>query len=255
MYSPLSYASMNKDKVIRCVVVDDEPFAIDLLTDYVEKHPDLSLAATFTNPIEALRFLRTESVGLLLLDIQMPELNGLQFARIVGGECPVIFTTAYGEHALESYELNVVDYLLKPISYERFCQGVEKLQRTTHGSARTHASLDKKDNEPAGVENRSMLFVKSGHKTLRIALNDILYLSGSGDYVTLFLKDGQKVLTLEKMGSFEEKLRPPKFCRIHRSHLVALNKIEFIERQRVIIQGEWLPISQSYQEGFWKLVQ
>lgn len=235
----------NAPSTINCVVVDDEPLAIDLLQDYIEKSPQLRLVNAFTNPIEALQFLRNEQIDLLFLDIQMPELNGLQFARIVNKECQVIFTTAYGEYALESYELNVVDYLLKPISFERFTLAIQKLDKSENAP---------KNNVSQNISN-SIIFVKSGHKTLRIYLDDILYLSGSGDYVTLFLKSGEKILTLEKLSDFERKLLPPNFCRIHRSHMIALDKIDFIERQRVIINGVWLPISQSYQAAFWRLVE
>lgn len=231
--------------LLGCVVVDDEPLAIDLLQDHIEQSPDLKLIRAFTDPIEALRFLRNTSIDLLLLDIQMPEISGLQFARIINEECKVIFTTAYGEYALESYELNAVDYLLKPISFQRFQRAVDKL-------------LPISEAVPSAVETgdqSGLIFVKSGHKTIRILVEDILYLSGSGDYVTIHLASGNKLLTLEKLGDFERKLSPPQFCRIHRSHLVALDKIEFIERQRVVVRGQWLPISQSYQERFWKLVE
>lgn len=243
----------NDSKSLRCVVVDDEPFAIDLLTDYIEKKKSLELVNAFTNPIEALQFLRKEAVDLLFLDVQMPELNGLQFARIIGEECKVIFITAYGEHALESYELNAVDYLLKPISYERFEKAVRKIEG---GQSRKYSAKESTPQAAAEYVSKEseIIFVKSGHKTLRILLAEILYLNGSGDYVTLFLKDGSKVLTLEKMSSFEQKLLPPRFCRIHRSHLVAISKIDFIERQRVVIDGKWLPISQTYQKAFWKVV-
>ena len=231
-----------------CLIVDDEPLAVQLLSGYVNRTEGLTFGASFNDPIKAIHYLRENKVDLILLDIQMEGLNGLQFVKIVGNETPVILTTAFDQYALDGYALDVVDYLLKPIAYERFLQAVQKVNQ--RDSSALSKSIDPKTSEPV-----SYIFVKSGHQHQRVDLQDILYLSGSGDYVTLHLANKQKILTLENLSSFSERLPVVNFCRIHRSHLVALDKIGFIERNRVVIEGEYLPISQSYQEEFWKRIE
>lgn len=233
---------------LNCLIVDDEPLAVQLLSGYVERTEELTLNATFNDPIKALHYLQTNKVDLILLDIQMEGLNGLQFVKILGNETPVILTTAFDQYALNGYALDVVDYLLKPISYERFLQATKKVtQRDSSGSSQIITA--------PGTETTSYIFVKSGHQHQRVDLQDILYLSGSGDYVTLHLTSKKKILTLENLASFSERLPAINFCRIHRSHLVALDKIGFIERNRVVIGEEYLPISQSYQEEFWGRIE
>lgn len=224
---------------LQCLLIDDEPLATKLLTDYVAKTPGLELAASFNNPIAAIQYFQASSVDLIFLDVQMPELSGIQLAKIIGDQCPVILTTAYEEYALEGYELNVTDYLLKPISLARFQKAVAKVGSNNSGLTNT------------ADQNVDFIFIKNGQRTQRIDLADLLYLSSSGDYVTLYLVGDGKVLTLENLSSFAARLPPNRFCRIHRSHMVAIDKIEFIERQRVIIGGQWLPISKGYQEDFW----
>ncbi|NJC25812.1 LytR/AlgR family response regulator transcription factor [Neolewinella antarctica] len=230
--------------LLHCLIVDDEPLARQLLTAYVEQLAGLTLAGAYENPIEALHFLREGRVNLIFLDIQMEQLDGLQFAQIVGDTVPIVFTTAFDEYALEGYNLNVVDYLLKPISYERFGRAVQKVVAGPVSQGVTEASLA-----------NAYLFIKSGHQHQRVNLDDIRYLSGNGDYVTLHLAGGKKLLTLENLGSFANRLHPPRFCRIHRSHVIAMDKIEFIERNRVVLDGVYLPVSQTYHDEFWRLVE
>lgn len=226
-----------------CIIIDDEPLAVKLLSDYVERTPELELLASFTNPIQALREFRDYRADLLLLDVQMPEINGLQVAKIIGDQCRVILTTAYDEYALQGYELNVVDYLLKPISYDRFHQAIKKLSPD-----------EKVSDAPAVAPAKDFLFVKSGHRTHRIALGEILYGSSSGDYLTLHLAGGRKLLTLEKIKQFVQRLPANRFCRIHRSHFVALRQIDYVERRRVVIDGVYLPISDGYADEFARVI-
>ncbi|MEM7573285.1 MAG: LytTR family DNA-binding domain-containing protein [Bacteroidota bacterium] len=229
-----------------CLIIDDEPLAIELLSDYVQRTEGLEIAATFTDPIKALHYLREHTVDGIFLDVQMPELNGIQFLKIVGDQTSIVLTTAYEQYAIEGYELNVVDYLLKPISFERFGKAVTKLFPTEQSSS---------SREESGKEKAlDYLFVKSGYQTLRIDLDELLYLSGSGDYATLFLSNGRKVLTLEKLSDFVARLPGQRFTRIHRSYIVSLDKIDYIEKQRVVIGEERLPISDSYREAFWQLL-
>lgn len=220
------------------IIIDDEPLAIKLLAAYVDKHPGLSLVASFTNPIDGLEHLRSTPTDLLLLDIQMPELNGLHVARLVRGQSKVIFTTAYEDHALEGFDLDATDYLLKPISYERFCRAVAKV--TPPATSVT----------PASVAPPASLFVKSGNRTLRLELADLTHGSSSGDYLTLHLSNGTKLLTLENLTDFLARLPADRFCRIHRSHFVARRAITFVERRRVVIGETWLPVSDGYREDF-----
>lgn len=235
---------------MKTVIIDDEPLAIKLLAHYVVKHPDLTLAASFTNPIDGLEHLGKHHADLLLLDVQMPELNGLHAARLLRGKCAVIFTTAYEEHALAGFDLDAADYLLKPISFERFERAIAK-------AAVAKANIRPVENSnpaPASAPTKD-IFVKSGSRTLRLELDDLLYGSSSGDYLTLFLADGSKVLTLENLSDLIERLPTDRFCRIHRSHFVALDKIDFTERRRVVIGKTWLPVSDGYREDFRRRIE
>ncbi len=226
--------------MIRCLVIDDEPHAVQLLADYLQKSPDTTLVETFTNPIKAFHFLQKDPVELLFLDIQMPELTGVQLLKLIPKDCRVIFTTAYEQYALDAYELDVIDYLLKPISFDRFLASLEKYKQR-FGPALAKAT-------PAPY-----IFVKSGYRTLKINLVDIRYLEALSDYVAIHTHEG-KVLTLENMRFFETTLPSPQFIRIHRSYIVALPHIAFIERNRVVIKEQYLPISKSYQKAFWKAI-
>lgn len=228
------------------VIIDDEPLAIKLLAHYVAKHPGLTLAATFTNPVDGLEHLGKYPADLLLLDVQMPELNGLHVARLVRGKCAVVFTTAYEEHALAGFDLDAADYLLKPISYERFERAIAKVPvlRSTDNAPQ------KPSQAPAAAPENLVnnIFVKSGNRTIRLELEDLRYGSSSGDYLSLHLADGTKNLTLENLSELVERLPADRFCRIHRSHFVALQKIDFVERRRVVIGKTWLPVSDGYRE-------
>ncbi|MEM6772559.1 MAG: LytTR family DNA-binding domain-containing protein, partial [Bacteroidota bacterium] len=202
-------------------------------------------------------------VDVVLLDVQMPELNGLHVARLLRNECAVILTTAYEEHALAGYDLDVVDYLLKPISYERFSRAVEKVLRGNSANGTLNlaappstALRSERDHAPASAapNSSSPFFVKSGHRTLRIDLSTLLYASSDGDYLTLHLSDNTRILILESLTDLAARLPQSQFCRIHRSHLVALDKIDFVERRRVVIGEQWLPISDGYREAFERMI-
>lgn len=250
-----------------CIIIDDEPLAVDLLGDYVSRLPDIEVKNTFTNPISALTYLRDHHIDVLFLDIQMPELNGLDFIRIIGQDQAVVLTTAYGEYALESYEFRVFDFLLKPISFERFEKAVQKVSSyldkgTIHPDGTEKPKISKSDIANPKAEKRQAvseiqdtteyIFVKSGTQTLRIDLADISHISGGGDYATIYQSEGGKVLTLENLSDLVRRLPERHFARIHRSHVVALGKIDFIERRRVAIGKERLPISDTYAESFQK---
>lgn len=237
--------------MIRCIIIDDEPLAGQLLAAYAERSADLHLAGTFSNPIEALHFLGENAIDLLFLDIQMPELSGIQLMKIANGKYQIVLTTAYEQYALESYEFAVTDYLLKPISLDRFLLAVEKVKDRRTITAPELAMAPASAPMP---QTRDYLFVKSGHKTVRIDYADIIRLESMSNYVTLHTPT-EKVMTLENMAALVESLPADRFVRIHRSHAIALDKIEFIERNRVVVNGEYLPISDGYREAFWKLVK
>lgn len=226
--------------MIKCLIIDDEPLAVQLLADYVRKSSDLALVNTFSNPIEALHFLNAETVDLLFLDIQMPELTGIQLMKITNGKYDIILTTAYEQYALDSYDFDVVDYLLKPITFDRFMIAVEKAKKRLLATPSTEET----------ARSKTYIFVKSGYKTLKIDLTDILHLESLGDYVAIHTTN-EKILSLENMRHFERILPQEDFMRVHRSHIIAFSKIDFIERNRIVIQGTYIPISASYQQAFW----
>ncbi|MEM1325712.1 MAG: LytTR family DNA-binding domain-containing protein [Bacteroidota bacterium] len=230
--------------MIKCIIIDDEPLAIQLLTNYAQKSKDLEVVDTFSNPIEALHALSLQDVDLLFLDIQMPELTGIQLMKITNGKYEIILTTAYDQYALDSYDFDVVDYLLKPITLDRFMMAVEKAKKRL-----SPTPIDSTASEPAIAKD--YMFVKSGTKTLKVNLSTILRLEALGDYVAIHTTAGEKILSAENMSYFEVSLPEADFMRVHRSHIVAFSHIDFIERNRIVIQGKRIPISVSYQQAFW----
>jgi len=220
-------------KGIQVIIIDDEPLAISLLSSYVEKHPMIELKQSFTDPINAFQYLQNFSCDLLLLDIQMPGLSGVQLMKLLPSEIPVIITTAFPEYALDGFELNAIDYLLKPISFERFSRGIERyIARNSAAEETTKADF---------------IFVKSGHRLHRIILNDILWLEGMRDYVAIHLISQKRILTLQTMKSFEDTLPNSDFIRIHKSYLVSISKIDLIEKNTVCINHKILPVSETYR--------
>lgn len=231
--------------MLRCLIIDDEPLAIKLLTDYVQRSEYTRLIEGYANPIKALQELDANPPDLILLDVQMPELTGIQFAKIVQGKYPVIITTAYSDYALEGYELDIVDYLLKPISFERFQQAVLKVLRRE-----TPTQPSEQPPSPAA----DYLFIKSGYKTQRIDIDDILYLEGLSDYVRIQTGKGP-ILTLDTLRNFAESLPQDQFMRVHKSWIVSFAKIDYIERNRIVIGDQRIPIGATYQKAFWEKIE
>jgi DNA-binding LytR/AlgR family response regulator len=234
--------------MIRCLVVDDEPLALDILEDYISKVPFLTLIKTTTSAIEGLSLVQSDAVDLVFLDVQMPELTGIQFLKIINGKCDVILTTAYSQYALDGYDLDVVDYLLKPIAFDRFYKAAQKvLQSHSNGHA---APL-----EPAPASNsHDFIFVKTEHKIQKIYLDDILYIEGLKDYISIFTKT-ERIITLQNMKKMEESLPAKAFIRVHKSYIVAIGKIESIERSRIQIGEKIIPIGDTYREYFFKQIE
>ena len=233
---------------MNCLIIDDEPLAVKLLSDYVQKTEGLALLNAFTNPIVALQSLNENPPDLVFLDIQMPELTGVQFLKITNRKYPVILTTAYEQYALEGYEHDVIDYLLKPISYERFLVAISKARERIKPTESVAEIVVK----PTIVTD--YIFVKSEYKIQKIDFADILYLEGLGDYVAIHLAS-EKILTLENMKDLAAQLPDDRFVRVHRSYIVSLKKINFIERHRIVINDKYIPISNSYKEAFYAQIR
>ncbi len=237
--------------MIRCLVIDDEPLALDILTDYIAKVPFLELVRATTSAFEALTIVQDQNIDLIFLDVQMPELTGIQFLRIINGKCSVILTTAYPEYALESYELDVSDYLLKPIAFDRFYKAVAKVNNQLNHNASPIAAA-----RPAAVPAATpeFIFVKTEHRIQRIYINDILYIEGLKDYISIFTP-AERIITLQNMKKMEEALPGGRFARVHKSYIVSIDKIESIERSRIQILDKVIPIGDTYRDSFFKLIE
>lgn len=241
---------------LKCIAVDDEPLALDIIEDYVSKVPFLELVKRTENAIEALQLVQAGGIDIVFLDIQMPELTGIQFLKIANGKASYILTTAYSQYALESYDLNVSDYLLKPIAFDRFYKAVEKV----HDRLKSTTAKDNTAIQPlfaaaptAQPVNpiQDFIFVKTEHKIQKIELDDILYIEGLKDYISIYTKN-ERVITLQNMKKMEETLPKDQFIRVHKSYIIGLDKIESIERSRISICGKIIPIGDTYKDEFFR---
>ncbi|MBT1707696.1 LytTR family DNA-binding domain-containing protein [Fulvivirgaceae bacterium PWU5] len=231
---------------ITCLIVDDEPLARNLLTDYVSKVPSLQLLQACASPLEAIDVLRSNPVDLLFLDIQMPEITGISLLRTLQKRPLVVLTTAYSEYALEGYDLDVVDYLLKPVTFERFLRAVEKAGQRLIPTT-TPPSVQTPRTEP--TEQQPFVFVKDGTKLVKVRWADILYVEGLKDYVTIHTRQ-QKIVTLQRLKTLEEQLPADKFIRIHHSYIVSVDAIDVVHKGEVQIGNVTLPVSDSYRKQF-----
>ena len=235
---------------ISCIIVDDEPMARNLVESYVAKTPYLVLKQTCASAIDAMELLQSEAVDLLFLDIQMPDLSGMEFSKMVPKNTRIIFTTAFDQYALEGFKVEALDYLLKPFDYVEFLAAANK--------ARAWFELVKGKEQPStssASQDKDFLFVKSEYKQLRIKLADVLYFEGLKDYIKIWLKDNPKpILTLMSLKSLEEELQENQFMRVHRSFIVSLKNIETIERNQIIINNQRITISEQYKPKFLEFV-
>lgn len=226
---------------IKCIIVEDEPLARKLLADYISKVSSLQLVAICSNSLEAMEALKREPIDLMFLDIQMPEITGISLLKILNTRPLVVLTTAYSEYALESYELDVVDYLLKPITLERFLKAVDKVhQRLALPQPVAHVS-----EKPAS----DFIFVKDGTKLVKVKLNEVLYVEGLKDYVIIHTSQ-QKIVSLQRLKSLEEQLPSNQFFRVHHSYIINLQAIETVHKGEVQIGDSLIPISESYRKTF-----
>ncbi len=231
---------------IRCIAVDDEPLALEVISQFAAKVPGLSLLATFQNPMEALQFLQEQPADLIFLDIHMPDLSGIDFLKILNPSPLVIFTTAHAEYATQSYELDAVDYLLKPIQFDRFLKAVNK-------AIREKARIFPSDAAEAEQGERNYLFIKSDVRYFKVNLKDILFIEGMRDYIAVHTGH-QRILTLTSMTRMLEKLPDDDFMRVHKSFIININHISLIQNNRVYIGQREIPISSSYREDLQRLI-
>lgn len=222
---------------LNCIIIDDEPLAAGLLASYAKKTLFLNLVGVFNSAVEGIKCIRENKVDLIFLDIQMPELSGLEFARILPKETKIIFTTAFSQYAIEGYKANAVDYLMKPISYDDFLAGANRALDWFN-------SLHQSEN----TSGDRFIFVKSDYKLVKIMFDDILYIEGLKDYVRIYLTGNREpIMSLMNMKKIEESLPRPEFMRIHRSYIVHMKNIDGVDRLRVVIGNAVLPISDSYK--------
>lgn len=229
-------------KPIRCAILDDEPMAVALLSKYLERIPSLELIKATTNPFEVLNLVKETTIDVLFIDIQMPELTGLQMMEMLGNTTKFVITSAYSEYALKGYEHNVIDYLLKPISFDRFYKCVQKIENILD---------DKPLDITTKIEDKSddFIFVKTDGKLVKINLSDLILIEGLKDYLYLHLKN-EKLIVLDLMKEFEAKLPTSDFMRIHKSYIIRLDQIETIERNRIFVQDKIIPVGETYKSKF-----
>ena len=236
-----------------CIIVEDEPLARSLMENYIQKVPYLHLIQSFSDPLKALEYLRENTVDILFSDIQMPEITGITLLKILQKKPLIILTTAYSEYAIEGYELDVLDYLLKPITFERFLKSVERATLRLNGNLLPKTpEKNVPEKFPIVVPTESIqpfIFVKDGTKLVKIRLNEIMYIEGLKDYVTIYTSQ-QKIVSLQTVKSLESTLPEKQFIRIHNSYIVALEWIEAIQREKVQIGKVFLPISDTYRKAF-----
>ena len=230
--------------MIKVVAIDDEPLALQLVKGYIEKTPFLELAGVFDNPLEAVGFIGSSEVDLILLDIQMPDLTGTELARVISGGPKVIFTTAYEKYALEGFRLDAVDYLLKPFSYAEFLKAAQKAEKLIDAEKNRLPSLEVKND---------FIFIKSEYKTRRINFSEIHYIEGLKDYVKIFITGEKKpVLSLSTLKALEARLPGEKFMRVHRSFIVNLDTVKIIDRNRIVFGEVRIPVTDQYKDNFQK---
>src|ERR1700754_1862817 len=239
--------------MIRCLVVDDEPLALHILEDYISKVPFLQLIKATTNPIEALTLVKDGGIDHVFLDVQMPELTGLQFLKISNGKAKVILITAYPQYALEGYELDVVDYLLKPIAFDRFFKSAQKAQAIIQPAAPAPVQAEQAPQQKQQDLLSDFIFVKTEHKIQKVYLNDILFIEGLKDYISIFTPQ-ERIITLQNMKKMEDALPEKHFIRVHKSYIVSINKIDSIERSRIFIGDKIIPVGDTYREDFFKII-
>ncbi|MFK8054837.1 MAG: LytR/AlgR family response regulator transcription factor [Saprospiraceae bacterium] len=222
-------------KQYKCIIIEDEPLAMERTMDFVKKVPFLDLTGAFDNALSGLSHLNSNTTDILFLDINMDELSGIELLESASIEPEVIITTAYQEYALKGYELNVTDYLLKPFTFQRFLQAVNKVQK-------------KLEKATIQVDH---IFIKSENKLVKVLYDQVLYIEGMRDYRRIFLTDGSSIMTLQKFGDLEQLIPSEIICRVHKSYMVSLSKIKDVEKNSIRIASKSIPVSATYKSAFY----
>ncbi|MDD4142175.1 MAG: LytTR family DNA-binding domain-containing protein [Bacteroidales bacterium] len=233
---------------LRCIIIDDEPLALNLLEKYVTQTPFLDFKGKFSNAAQALEFISSTNVDLVFVDIQMPELNGIDFSKMVKGKTKIIFTTAFSQYAVESYRVDAIDYLLKPFSYSDFLQAANKALNWYELSSQPNITSEEvSDNTKAADDS---IFIKTGRKIIQLKYSSIIYIESMRDYVKIYITDSpHPIVCLARMKLIEHKLPEGYFIRVHRSYIVNKDKINFIENNCIIIGRMRIPVSDSYKNN------
>lgn len=236
---------------LNCIVIDDEPLALGLIESYVKKTPFLNLVGSYSSAVEASQVLSSNPPDLMFLDIQMPEMNGLEFSKLIDGKTKVIFTTAFQQYAVDGFKVNALDYLLKPISYTDFLQSANKALNWFKLTANGANGETTEDND----DEKKSIFIKTDYKLVQIELDKILYVEGMKDYVKIHMEDQQfPILSLMSMKALESALPAKRFMRVHRSYIVQASKIKEVERNRIVFGKTYIPVSDSYKDAFQEFI-
>lgn len=225
---------------LTCIVIEDEPLAMERTVGYIQRLPMLSLVSSFDNALDAIGFLKTNNIDIIFLDINLGELSGIQLLESMHISSDVIITTAYPDFALQGYELNVTDYLLKPFSFERFLQAVNKV----------HQEIENKDL----IENKTFFFIKTENRFEKVFFSDVLFIEGMRDYRKIHTTQ-KKIMTLQTFGDLEKDIPANIICRVHKSYMVAIDKIDSVEKDRIYIQNVVIPVSETYKKIFFTLIK
>lgn len=232
---------------LNCIIVDDEPLALELLESYVSRTPFLRLIGKCNNAVEALTLMERESIQLAFLDIQMPEVTGMELSKMIKHDTKIIFTTAFEQYALEGFKVDAIDYLLKPFTFTEFLKAANK---ALSWFERTVPSLSQVTREPESI------FIKSEYKLIQLDVRKILYIEGLKDYIKIHTEEHERpILTLMSMKSIDKYLTGSTFARVHRSYIVNINKIKTIDRNRIVFGKVYIPISDTYKEHLFKLLE
>jgi DNA-binding LytR/AlgR family response regulator len=235
---------------MKCVIIDDEPLAVDLLQDFVKKVDALELVSTFNNAIDAVSFINQNNIDLVFLDIQMPHFSGIDFLNTIEKKPLVIFTTAYSDYAVEGFNLGAVDYLVKPIPFHRFLKAVVRAQQVLQPVANTAIA----ENNNAPEIEQDFMFVRAEYENVKLNFADILFIEGLKDYVKIYTTDNKFTLTLISLIKLENLLSSKGFARIHRSYIINIKHVKSIQKNKVLISDKRIPISESYKNSFFEKI-
>ncbi|MBP1225585.1 LytR/AlgR family response regulator transcription factor [Flavobacterium sp. 1355] len=236
---------------MKCVIIDDEPLAVELLEDFVKKIDTLELLHTFNNAIDAVSFINQNNVDLIFLDIQMPHFSGIEFLNTIDKKPLIIFTTAYSDYAVEGFNLGAVDYLVKPIPFHRFLKSVVRAQQISNPAAVIQPVTE----SPATPESeQDFMFVRAEYENVKMNFSDILFIEGLKDYVKIYTTDNKFTLTLISLIKLENLLSNKGFSRIHRSYIINIKHVKSIQKNKVMISDKRIPISESYKSAFFEKI-